>query len=125
MVKNLIGIIVIAVLIAVGAIYERTVINKNFSEFSTVIESLYDKVEQGIATKADGITAQHVWEEKKKTLHAFIPHTEIKEIDLWISETISLIAYGKTEDVLSKLDVLRELIKEVPKNFIVNFSNVF
>lgn len=125
MVKNLISIVVVGILIAVGTIYEHHVINKNFTNFSVTIESLYDKTESGIATKADGISAQKSWEEKKKILHAFIPHTEIKEIDLWLSETISLLEYQKTEDVLSKLDVLRELIKEIPKNFILNFSNVF
>ena len=125
MVKSAISIIVIAILIAVGAIFEHHIINKNFTEFSIIVESLYEKTEQGIATKQDGISAQKAWEEKKKVLHAFIPHTEIKEIDLWISETISLLAYGKTEDVLSKLDVIRELIKETPKNFILSFSNVF
>ncbi len=125
MVKSVISIIVIALLIAVGAIFEHHIIDKNFSEFSVIIESLYEKTEQGVATKQDGISAQKAWEQKKKVLHAFIPHTEIKEIDLWLGEIITLIDFNKTEDVLSKLDVIRELIKETPKNFILSFSNIF
>jgi hypothetical protein len=57
-------------------------------------------------------------------LHVFIPHTEIKEVDLWLSESVTLVQNKKWEDALSKVEVLRELAEQIPKTFTLKIENV-
>ncbi len=125
MVKSIIYVIVSSLIISVGVIFENSFIKKNFDELYTITNTLYQKTEENTANAEDVKVLQRCWENKKKILHAFIPHNEIKEFDMWIGETITLVQYEKWEDALSRLDVVRELAKEIPKTFKISFANIF
>ena len=111
--------------IITGAIIERNFIIEQFNEFSTVVEELYEKTENELAVKDDAIAVQNNWFDKKKWLHNFIPHAEIKEMDLWIAESVNLIGEKKWEEALTKIEVMKALAKEIPKTFEIRIENVF
>ena len=114
---------VLAIIIA-GAAYENSFIVRQFEEFKKVAEELYEKTESQTAVKDDALAVQNNWLEKKKYLHNFIPHTEIKEMDLWISESVSLISDKKWDDALSKVEVIKELSEQIPKTFEISIQNI-
>ena len=89
-----------------------------------VLEILGEKSENQSATEDDVVALQQSWYEKKKYLHAFIPHNEIKEVDLWISEIKKLVREEKWPDVVSKIDVLLDLCTQIPKTFLVKAENI-
>ena len=91
MVKTIISMIAVSIIFFAGAIYENHFVKKQFSEFSSVLEILYQKVDDKVATQEDVYATQDNWLNKKRYLHAFIPHNEIKEIDLWLSESATLV----------------------------------
>jgi len=124
MVKSIISVLISLALIFGFAAYESNFVMRQFDEFSTVLDTLYEKVENQTANKQDVLAAQQNWVDKKKVLHIFIPHNEIKEVDLWLAETISLVGYEKYEDALSKLDVLKELCEQIPTTFRLHISNI-
>ncbi len=124
MVKTLISTITVALMLTVGAIYESNFIQRQFDEFDTIVETLYEKTDSRTAVADDVLAAQKNWIEKKRFLHAFIPHTEIKEIDLWLAETIILVRDEMWSEALSKLEVLKELTEQIPKTFLVSWENV-
>ena len=124
MIKSIISIIISLSLIFAGAFYENRFVNKQFSEFENVVEALYEKTVQQTANKEDAFAAILNWRDKKHVLHIFIPHTNINEIELWLSETMTLIEKEKYDDAKSKLDVLKELTYEIPKNFNFDISNI-
>ncbi len=124
MVKTLISTVIVALILTVGAIYESNFIQRQFDEFDTVVERLYEKTDRQTAVADDVIAAQKNWREKKRFLHAFIPHTEIKEIDLWLAETVILVRDEMWSEALSKLEVLKELSEQIPKTFLVSWENV-
>lgn len=124
MVKSIISVLISLALIFGFAAYENSFVMRQFDEFSTVLDTLYEKVENETANKQDVLAAQQNWVDKKKVLHIFIPHNEIKEVDLWLAETISLVGYEKYEDALSKLDVLKELCEQIPHTFRLHISNI-
>ena len=116
--------IVVAVILFVGAILETRFIDKQFTEFNEVLCVLYEKVDDESATIDDVYAVQQNWLEKKKYLHIFIPHTEIKEIDLWLSESATLVRDKEWEDAISKIEVLKELSEQIPKTFSLRIENV-
>lgn len=113
------------IIILTGAFIEHNFIIRQFDEFTTVVEELYEKTEKKIAVKDDAVAVQNNWLDKKRWLHNFIPHTEIKEMDLWIAESVNLIGEEKWEDALPKIEVMKALAKEIPKTFEIRIENVF
>ena len=124
MVKTLISMLCVSTILLVGSILEMRFIHKQFNEFHQVICELYDKVDEQTAKEDDVYATQENWLNKKKFLHAFIPHNEIKEIDLWLSESATLVRDEKWEDALSKIEVLKELCEQIPKTFSITLANV-
>ena len=124
MVKSLISMLCAVALLTAGAIYEHWFVSKQFDEFNQVLEVLYQKVDSETATEDDVYAVQNNWIDKKKVLHAFIPHNEIKEFDLWISESATLVRDKQWEDAISKIEVLIELTEQIPKTFTLSLENI-
>lgn len=124
MVKSIVSVLVVFAILVCGAIYETDFVQRQFSEFSVVLEQLYVKTDNRTATEDDVLSAQKNWLDKKKFLHVFIPHNEIKEMDLWISEAIILVRDEEWTDAVSKIEVLIDLTEQIPKTFRLSFENV-
>lgn len=124
MVKTIISMIVVSLIFFAGAIYESNFVKRQFAEFSNVLEILYQKVDDEIATQEDVYAAQNNWLNKKRYLHAFIPHNEIKEIDLWLAESATLVRDKEWNDAISKIEVLKELSEQIPKTFALSWENI-
>lgn len=124
MVKAILSTIIVALLLIGGAFYETTFVNRQFNELNEIITELYEKTDAHTAVEDDVVAVKCSWTDKKRWLHAFIPHNEIKEVDLWISETITLVRDKEWADATSKLKVLMELSKEIPKNFMISIENI-
>ncbi len=124
MVKSLVSMLTVLSLLIVGSILETWFVNKQFKEFDGVLFELYQKVDQEIAVEDDVLAVQKNWLDKKRVLHIFIPHNDIKEMDLWISESVTLVRDKEWKDAISKVEVLRELSEQIPKTFRVSFENI-
>lgn len=122
--KSFISIIIVSVILILGAFYEQNFIIRQFEELNGVIDVLYEKIDQKVAVEDDVIAVRDNWLNKKKYLHIFISHNEIKEIDLWISEAVTLVRDEKWEDAISKIEVLKNLSTQIPKNFVVSIENI-
>ena len=124
MVRSVISMVCVAVIFIIGAIVETNFVHKQFEEFHDVLEILYEKVDDETATQDDVYAVQKNWLDKKRYLHAFIPHNEIKEVDLWLSEAVTLVRDKEWNDAISKIEVLIELAEQIPKTFSVTWENV-
>lgn len=124
MVKSLVSILCVLVIILAGVMYESNFVHRQFNEFNGVLTTLYDKIDDTSAVEDDVIAVRENWIDKKKFLHIFIPHNEIKEIDLWLSEAVKLVRDEKWSDAISKIEVLLELSVEIPKTFSLRIENI-
>ena len=124
MVKSFISMLIVAILLTFGALYENAFVNKQFDEFNSVLQVLYEKVDNETATQDDVYAVQKNWIDKKKVLHVFIPHNDIKEFDLWLSESSTLVRDKKWEDAISKIEVLIELTEQIPMSFVLALENI-
>ncbi len=125
MVRSFISAVVaIAILLSIS-FYEQTLLKNTFDELKQTAVIVYDKIEVDGAVKEDVLSLQKLWIEKKKKLHVFIPHNDIKEMDLWIAEATTLVENGKKEDAISKIDVVIELCEQIPQMYSFMAQNVF
>ena len=111
-------------ILVAGALYEQTVVLKQFNEFEATVTDLIKKSEEENITVEEVKNMQKDWRDKKRFLHIFIPHNEIKEVELWISEAISFAEYENYEELTDKLKVLKDLSKEIPKTFLIRPDNI-
>lgn len=124
MVRSIISMVVVAALLFVGSFFESKFVNSNFESFHEVLSVLYEKVDNQTAVQEDVYTVQKNWLDKKQYLHAFIPHNDIKEIDLWIAESATLVRDKEWKDAISKVEVLLELCEQIPRTFALRIENV-
>lgn len=124
MVKSWISVIVACIILAGGTVFEQIYVSNTFKEFKENTVKVYDLTKSGRATSDDVVDLQDYWYGKKKILHIFIPHNDIKEIDLWLAESRVLVEEEKFEDALSKLDVVIELTEQIPKTFLIKIENI-
>ncbi len=117
------AIIALAIII-ISSVYEQVYLKNSFEEFREVTNEVYKKTEEQTAVKSDILAVQNLWIQKKKTLHVFIPHNDIKEVDLWISEAVTLIEKKMWEDALSKLEVVIEISEQIPKTYTLKIENI-
>ncbi len=124
MVKDIISIIVAAAFLTGIAIAEDATIKKSFGEFSTYAQVLYLKEQNESATVDDALILQKNWLKFKSKLHVYIPHNEIKEMDLWVSECVGYTKAKNFKEAKSKLEVIIELTQQIPKTFKFDIENI-
>ena len=125
MVKGIVSILLSLLVIAGGTWIEQRSIRKDFSNFDVILHTLEDKMEMQNVKGEDVLAVQKWWIQKKSKLHAYIPHNEIKDIDHWLAESVSLVQTGDYDLALSKIEVLRELCEHIPGTFRITFENIF
>lgn len=125
MVKSIVSIAISVLIIVGAAAYERYCLTTTFNELHDMLDVVYEKLEEKTAVPDDILAVQKFWIEKKRSLHVYIPHTEIKELDLWISECVTYTVYEKFEDAQAKIEVVRELTEQIPRSFTVRIENLF
>lgn len=100
-------------------------IDRQFNEFHEAIQTLYRKTEDNTANREDGYAVREMWSDKKSKLHVFVPHNDISYVDYWLNEACGLIYCGEYDLALGKLEVLREIIENMPGGYSFRLENVF
>ncbi len=115
-----------AIALCVGLfIFYEWYLNKQFTEFSDAVETLYEKTENRTANREDGYAVKTMWADKKAKLNVFIPHNDISYVDYWLSEACGHIYAGDYEGALPKVEVLREISVNLPHAYSIRLENVF
>ena len=125
MLKTIISVIVTASLILAVSMYETVYVQSTFTEFSSILQGLYDKTISRTATKQDGVAIQQYWEEKKHGLHIWIPHTAIIEVNYQLDEAVGFLITEDYANVLPKLEILLCICEDVPRSYSFGLENIF
>lgn len=125
MVKSIITVLVSALIFIGGSICEQVYLNNSFQNFRERLIVVYEKTEDETITAYDVKSVQDLWIKNKKTLHVFISHNDIKELDMWISESLNYVKQKNYGEALDKIEVAIELAEQIPKGYLIRFENVF
>lgn len=116
--------IALGLLVGISA-YELYYVDRAFTLFQARLESLYQKTESGTATYEDGVAVQTFWRSKKKTLHVWLPHTALQEIDYQLDEAVGFMYLDDYENALPKIEVLLGLSQTISHSYSLKIENIF
>ena len=125
MVKSIITVLVAALIFIGGSVCEPVYLNNSFQEIRQRLIVVYEKTEDETVTADDVKSVQDLWIKNKKTLHVFVSHNDIKELDMWISESLNYVKQKNYGEALDKIEVAIELTEQIPKGYLIRFENVF
>ena len=125
MIKTIVSIAVSLGLLLGVSFISLDYVNKTFELFEQALLSLYDKTEAEAATYEDGTAVQRLWEEKKKTLHIWVPHTAIQEVDYQLYEAVGCLYVQDYKSALPKLEVVLGMCENIPHSYTFGLENIF
>lgn len=115
-----------AIALCIGLfIFTELYLHNQFNEFHDALNALYTKIEDETATRSDALAVKSIWDDKKEKLHILIPHNDISYIDYWLNEACGLLAYNNYELALGKIEVLKEITKNLPDAYSLKLENIF
>lgn len=116
----------VAIALCIGLfIFSEIYIKTQFNDFSDALDALYSKIEDETATREDGTAVRTLWNDKKSKLQVLLPHNDISYVDYWISEACGLLYNGEYELALGKIEVLKEITKNLPDAYKLRLENIF
>ena len=124
MVKTIYSILISILILVLVGIGEQVYLKKTFDGLNKEFTAAYRKIKDENATPDDANAIMSRWIAQKKKLHFFISHNDIKEMDLWLSETIAYLKLGNVEEAVSKLEVAINLTTQIPQNYLIRFENI-
>ncbi len=121
---------IVSVLVTLGiiiglSIWENCRIHATFTKFERILTSLYDKTESGKVTYEDGTATEEFWENRKNTLHIWLPHTAILEIDYQLYEAVGYLYVQDYKSALPKIEILLGMCENIPQSYRFSFENIF
>ena len=125
MVKTAASVLITLALIFGLCFYEIYYMQNTFSTFREILDSLYQKTESSTATYEDGMAVRAFWEEEKHTLHIWLPHNMLQEVDYHLDEAIGYLYNDDYANALAQLEVTRELSVEIPRSYALTLQNIF
>ena len=125
MVKTIISAVITLILLLGVSFFEAIYVQKQFEEFYDSLHTLKRKTELGTATYTDGLSLREFWDEHKTTMHIWIPHTALYEIDYQLDEAIGFLYLQDLEGAMPKIEVLLGLSENVPKGDTLTLGNIF
>ncbi len=124
MIRTIASIFITALLLLGISIADICYVQNTFSQFQDVLQSLFDKTEAHTATYQDGDAVRAFWEDKRKTLHIWLPHVSIQEIDLQLNEALGYLYQENYEDSLAKIEVLIHSAQLLPDSYTLKWKNI-
>lgn len=124
MIRTVTSIIITFLFLFTLSLYESNRVRTTFENFQNVLLTLYDKVETGKATIQDGEGVEKFWENQKNTLHIWLPHSAIQEVDYQLYEAVGYVYVGDFQSAIPKIEVLLGMCENIPQSYRFSFENI-
>ena len=125
MIRSLIYILVSLAIICGLTFCEQSTLESSFNDLKREVAVIKEKAQNETVDEKDVKKLQDKWIKQKEILHVFIPHNEIKEVDLWLSECLYYSRKNDYAETNAKAEVLSELFEQIPKTFSFRIENLF
>ncbi len=124
MIKTIISLLISLGLLVGVSVYESNRVQTTFAKFDEVLQVLYDKTEAREVTYEDGTAVEKFWEKQKNTLHIWLPHTAIQEIDYQLYEAVGYLYVRDYDSAIPKLEILMGMCENIPQSYRFSLENI-
>ena len=124
MIRTIVSIFITLGLLIATSWYESNHVKNTFSAFDNALTVLYDKTEAGEVTYEDGTAVESFWENQKNTLHIWLPHSALTEIDYQLYEAVGYLYVCDYKSALPKIEILRGMCKNIPQSYRFSIENI-
>lgn len=125
MIRTFISMLIALAVIVGLSTYEIFYVQNTFSDFHSILQSLHQKTEDNKVTFEDGKAVTAYWEDKKHTLHVWLPHTSLQEIDYQLNEAVGYLYIGDYKNAIPKLEILMTISTTIPESYTIGLGNIF
>lgn len=125
MIRTIASVLITLALLLGVSLYEVHYVQATFDQFEEILHSLQHKTVIGTVSYDDGLAVREFWDENKKMLHVWVPHTVLFEIDYQLDEAIGFLFVEEYSDALPKIEVLLGLSENVPDGYTFSLGNIF
>ena len=125
MIKTFISMLITLAIIIGFSTFEIFYVQNTFSHFHSILQSLHQKTEDNQVTYEDGKAVISYWDNKKSTLHVWLPHTSLQEIDYQLNEAVGYLYIGDYKNAIPKLEILMTISTTIPESYSIGVGNIF
>lgn len=125
MIRTIVSILITALLIFGLSFYEVWYVQSTCAHFRETLLSLHQKTEAHIATYDDGVAVRSCWEKEKQSLHVWIPHNFLQEVEYQMDEAIGYLYLKDYKSALPKIEVLIGITDTINDSYSFSIGNVF
>lgn len=126
--KKIIGSLAVLLALIIGAgIYSTMTLRSTAKKLEVHVSQVEDAAAKGDWDKAKNVlsAADKDWDRTKGTWTVLLDHFEIDNIDTTMSRLTSFVEAKSTPLALGESAVLKQYIKHIPDNEIINLRNIF
>lgn len=125
MAKTVSGLLLSFALLLGLSLYEIFYITSTLNRFRDATIGLFQRTEEHRATHEDGNALRLLWEHEKRSLHIWLPHTAIENVDYHLNEALGYLYQDNYEDALPKLEVIIDMSENILRSIALLPENIF
>lgn len=115
----------LALLLILGAgITEVLVVSNRYKQMSAKCDELISLAENSDLTLDIYTVFSKEWSKLRTLSELLLPHTDVYEVTLRISEAEGYLIGGMNEDLVAQLKVIKTLLQYIPDNVIPDFHHI-
>lgn len=123
--KNILLIVASLSVILTLGLLEQGWITDTFNELETKTQQMIDECEDHTLTYESMQKTLDWWQEQKSTVHIYLRHDAIANLDYWLSEAQGHIKYGDYNLAAAQLAIALDASKTIPISFRFRMENIF
>ena len=123
--KSLVTMLIALAIILTASFLENSYLIAQFEYFDKSLDVIIEDTQNKIDSSDKLKELSDWWKKEKNTMHAFVPHNDIKDIDGMLAEAESFISTGMFNTATARLKKLDDIITNIPETFSFSLGNIF
>ena len=122
--RSVVTMLIALLVILVAGIFEVVYVNQEYAKVEQQCKVLLDKAKDKTLTTNEFDDFYKNWHDLREKSELFLPHVDVYEINLRISESKALLDNGDFEMVYAQLEIAHNLLQYIPNMMIPSLKHI-
>ena len=122
--RSVVTLLIALLVILVAGIFEVVYVNQEYAKVEQQCKVLLDKAKDKTLTTNEFDDFYKNWHDLREKSELFLPHVDVYEINLRISESKALLDNGDFEMVYAQLEIAHNLLQYIPNMMIPSLKHI-